>query len=106
MIVLELPLCRWRGSELSPGRHVCTSPKLIVSRAGVSLETCLSCYARDHEPVATLTPAVPAQSAARTTCRHRGDEVRLVECPSCAGLVQLKVFACGRHGECTVGKRQ
>lgn len=96
---VELPVCRWRGPELTPGRHGCTSPKLIVSRAGVSMETCLGCYARDHEPAPPRQPP-----AARPVCVHRGDVLRLEECATCAGAVQLKVFACVRHGACTPGK--
>ena len=31
--------------------------------------------------------------------------LRLVECPTCNGSVNLKVFACEKHGECTIGKK-
>jgi hypothetical protein len=40
----------------------------------------------------------------RGRCRHRGEEVRREPCRTCCGVVQLKVFACVVHGECTVGK--
>lgn len=38
-------------------------------------------------------------------CRHLGEERGLVLCPTCAGKVELKVFACAVHGECTALKR-
>ena len=37
----------------------------------------------------------------RKDCRHRGLEVRKHECNSCRGNVQLKVYSCNIHGECT-----
>lgn len=38
-------------------------------------------------------------------CPHRGDMVRLQLCHGCQGAVQIKVFACAEHGECTIGKQ-
>ena len=38
-------------------------------------------------------------------CVHLGEEVRRVGCGSCRGKVELKVFRCAVHGECTLGKR-
>lgn len=35
-------------------------------------------------------------------CRHRGDEQRRALCESCAGKVQIKVFACTVFKECTI----
>ena len=48
----DLPVCRWRGEELSPGRHACSSRRLVVSPRGVSAGTCAGCFCRDHEPPA------------------------------------------------------
>jgi hypothetical protein len=48
--------CRHRGAEVSPGRFVCASPKLIVGAAGVDLGTCAICPYRDHEPVPETRP--------------------------------------------------
>lgn len=39
-----------------------------------------------------------------TTCRHLGELSRLAGCESCGGNVQVKVFVCAVHTECTVGK--
>lgn len=47
----------------------------------------------------------PATSP-RGDCAHRGEEpVRSVECENCRGKVQLKVFPCAVHGECTAQTR-
>lgn len=35
------------------------------------------------------------------TCSHLGPELHTVECPTCAGTVHLKVFACDLHQQCT-----
>jgi len=40
----------------------------------------------------------------RGLCAHRGDESRRQECSTCQGKVQLKVFTCALHGECTLEK--
>jgi hypothetical protein len=50
-----------------------------------------------------------AQLEALTTwgraCTLRGEELRRIECAECRGTVQLKVFRCALHGECTLAKR-
>lgn len=40
----------------------------------------------------------------RTDCILRKDSVGSVLCQSCGGKVELKVFQCEKHGECTVAK--
>lgn len=37
-------------------------------------------------------------------CIHRGQETRRATCGTCTGRVSLKVFACAKHGECTIDK--
>jgi hypothetical protein len=54
-----------------------------------------------NDPAVTKARTAPA---ARLDCRHRGSALREAVCPSCRGLVRLKVFACTLHGECTLGK--
>lgn len=114
-----LPVCRWRGAEKSPGRYECRSAKLVAP-AGVDAATCNSCPCRDHEPVNNGRPgylqadgtipaepvkAPPARPARRSLdCVHRGAELRTETCPSCQGHVEVKVFACALHGECTLSK--
>jgi hypothetical protein len=38
----------------------------------------------------------------RRRCRYHGDEVRRQRCASCRGIVELRVFKCSVHGECTI----
>ena len=38
-------------------------------------------------------------------CIHRSDELRRELCSTCRGRVDVKVFACDIHGECTIGKK-
>lgn len=38
-------------------------------------------------------------------CANLRDEMRQVECQSCAGKVMLKVLGCAVHGECTIAKK-
>lgn len=38
-------------------------------------------------------------------CRHLGAQLRLTDCPTCSGRVQVKVFACEVYGECTLAKK-
>lgn len=38
-------------------------------------------------------------------CEHRGEVSRLVQCETCSGNVQIKVYTCSKNGECTVGVR-
>lgn len=37
-------------------------------------------------------------------CVHRGEVLRVEDCPTCSGHVRVKVFGCARHGECTIEK--
>jgi hypothetical protein len=38
-------------------------------------------------------------------CTSRGASTRQQECESCAGQIKIKVFACNKHTECTIGKQ-
>jgi hypothetical protein len=100
---MELPFCRWRGAERTPGRYACHSPKLIVGPAGVDASLCMGCYCRDHEPLSI--PVVPADRVAALFCVHLGGETgERRQCPTCAGHVEIKLRACAEHGSCTLYK--
>lgn len=43
--------------------------------------------------------------AGKKACAHRGAETDRVLCSTCRGRVQLKVFACDKHGTCTEHKK-
>ena len=44
-----------------------------------------------------------AWGGGRDRCKHRGEETRRQRCPSCRGSVELRIFGCDLHGECTLG---
>lgn len=48
---------------------------------------------------------IESRRATRLTCAHLGPELRRMECDSCSGRVELKVFACAVHGEATIAKK-
>jgi len=37
-------------------------------------------------------------------CIHRGRPAGTQDCPTCNGNVRVKLYACGKHGQCTLGK--
>lgn len=61
----------------------------------------------DASPPTKPTPALRrllsacAPNPSNNPCRHRGPATRRAGCPTCKGSVQLKIFACALHGECT-----
>lgn len=38
-------------------------------------------------------------------CRHRRGDAKLVPCQGCQGNVQVKVYDCAIHGECSTSAR-
>lgn len=47
-----------------------------------------------------------ANCKASNNCIHRSaNSVRTEQCASCGGNVQIKVFACSIHKECTLSKK-
>ncbi len=68
--------------------------------APYTLDQCRLCWLYHNDPAyrALWDAGMPRQL---TVCRHRGEAVDLVECPSCHGRIRLKVFACAVHGRCT-----
>lgn len=65
-----------------------------------------NCLAPAH-PADQVQPAGTVRRMAPRApgCLHRGAASRDVTCPTCAGHVQVKVFSCALHGECTLGKK-
>ncbi len=96
MNAVPLPVCRWRREPTAPGRHMCTSPKLVVGALGVPDEGCAPCQYRDHEP--------PPRG--RGQCIHLGGIVDRAECPGCRLQAQktviVAVHACAVFGRCTM----
>jgi len=85
--------CRWRFPE-PDGLATCDSPKVRTKGAFDPQQICTGCSLANHPPLDY-----------RFACLHRGEEVRRVVCKTCSRRVELKVFACAIHGECTLEKR-
>lgn len=91
-----LPVCRWRG-ESRNGQCVCRSTKFVAAPNLVQEDFCRTCYYVDHEP--------PPPMARNLPCLHLGGSTGAVaECPTCTGRVQVKLFACTLHGQCTFAR--
>jgi len=68
-------------------------------------DQCLLCWLYLNDPAYRALWDAPGPDPGRTrSCRHRGETRREQECPTCRGVVRLKVFACELHGECTIGR--
>ena len=48
--------------------------------------------------------ALSAAHERRDLCRRRGAEVRREHCPTCLGHVEIKIFACALHTECSLAQ--
>lgn len=58
----------------------------------------------DHSPFVAKRPPRLKLTDRTTPCIYRGAETGRQKCTSCRGTVQLKVFACAKHGNCTIEK--
>ncbi len=58
---------------------------------------------RDADPIVT-SPALPDQPHNRALCEHRGEELRRQTGELCGCKAPQPVFACAKHGECTLVK--
>jgi hypothetical protein len=56
------------------------------------------------QPIPLPAPE-PPRSSRMVVCPHRGAEVRREVCTSCGGRVEIKIFSCAIHGECTIAKQ-
>jgi hypothetical protein len=65
-------------------------------------DQCRLCWLYHHDPAyRAFWQSAACGLAPPPTCKHRGEAIDLVDCPTCTGRVQLKVFACLVHGQCT-----
>lgn len=53
----------------------------------------------------TVSDPEKVHANCKLECPHRGEAIRTEQCDSCSGKVLIKVFACSKHGECTIGKK-
>jgi hypothetical protein len=71
------------------------------------MDCCRVCYLYETNPKYRALwdlPNTGGPAVRRGNCVHRGADVRTVKCPTCRGEVQIKVFACALHQECTLAK--
>lgn len=82
--------CRFQliDGDATPKRYRCACGNVIAS----------------DKPPETFRASCRKPKAKPGPCVHLGAETRRVGCPTCQGTVQLKVFACAVHGECTLAK--
>lgn len=87
-------------------------PNLWCNEAGCELarpgaaedpNRCHICWLYHHNPYGHRE-LWGGKGGGGSLCKHLGDETRRVGCPTCKGKVELKVFACEIHGECTRAK--
>ena len=79
-VLPSLPNCRWRGPATGAGRFGCSSPKLVVSPAGITADDCRVCPFANHPPAtAQLRPQPPRPAAPPAACEHRGDDLTVTE---------------------------
>jgi len=93
--MIELPVCQWRRQPVGAGSHICVSPKIRSSHAGIPDEFCLTCRYVNH----------PAPPTPRSRCRHFGEllkvaPVRLANRTDGA-TVLTRYHRCKLLGECT-----
>lgn len=111
MELTTLPPCRWRSTADGPALVSCASPKLSADPGGIPAAVCLSCYCRDHAPLAPSPPPVtrslppePAQIA--PACSRRGAATgETAQCGTCRAGTRVKEFACTLHGRCTIDRQ-
>jgi hypothetical protein len=60
----------------------------------------------ERRPAIAATPGREAKTASpRPKCNRRGEPTgEKVQCRTCSGRVELKLFSCSVHGRCTLGK--
>ncbi len=100
---MAVPPCHSRRSlEGQSNLYFCAHPLLHSNNQLVTEEVCRVCPLWREPPPAEFRafPPVPPPLP-RGLCHYLGEETGLRECPSCRGMVRLKVFACHhpRHRE-------
>ncbi|HEY5313826.1 MAG TPA: hypothetical protein VIK18_14960, partial [Pirellulales bacterium] len=82
--------CEWNWVNESSGVARCRH--CGAERAVKSLRSVRNCTAAG-------APQKPA--AQSLDCLHRGEIVRAVDCQSCQGKIELPIYSCALHGECS-----
>ncbi len=97
MRVISVPSCVNGPGGIPCGR---------ASVGPMTSEQCPRCWIKLTGGRAKTKPVRPIiASKAIPECHHRGEPTgETVACKTCRGNVQMKVFACSKHGRCTLGK--
>jgi hypothetical protein len=70
---------------------------------------CDASLAAGGNPPAAIALAKPiaghASALRKNPCKHLGAETYLEHCPTCPGHVEIKVFKCNVHGQCSLAKQ-
>jgi hypothetical protein len=121
--MLTLPTCEHRDSDaLDGGLHRCNHPwaNQTDERRGQTLgvddafchtctfdRTAAGALALDQAQRAqACLAALPSGVPPKRPCAHLGEPTGETQgCDTCNGNVQLKIFACSEHGQCTQGRR-
>jgi hypothetical protein len=86
----------------------CTCDRYDPS-APYTLDQCRVCWLYHNDPGYRAlwhgNPTSPTRERGRSSCTHRGPELRRQPCRTCAGTVQLRIFHCALHAECTIGQQ-
>jgi hypothetical protein len=108
--MIELPICRHRGKEITPGSFSCTHPRLIVPPTGVTADGCVRCHAggifcdQPLEAIAKLKRPDPPPPA-REPCVYLGP---ILEQSGPDGIPCDCAFkwlrTCEIHGECSLSE--
>jgi len=102
-----LPECFHRGAEISDGRWACSHPGLMA-KSGVTESLCIECAASGrfcNKPpeVHHIAPREANRPAAKDfPCWRRGSILRQADCGCDLLPRNLDVYACKKHGECTI----
>ena len=87
-------LCKFAATIEPDGvtfRHVCPGGEIRFSATEVYGRYC------------TCELAGPVEDRTEP-CSYIGNQMRLQECDTCSGKVQIKLFGCAKYGECSIGK--
>ncbi|MCI0685279.1 MAG: FkbM family methyltransferase [Gemmataceae bacterium] len=92
---MQLPICRHRRPAAESGRFECVSPLLRLAES-VPESICAGC------PFPDLVE--PPIDALRPFCISRGTLQRREQLNLEDGRIEVDLYSCGRHGECTVSR--
>ena len=102
LIQFDLP-CSHRGRRIKQDVFECElHGRCTLDRVHERIRPCIGCA--DRSPDGSRPDTVsPIHNHGE--CRFRGNRLREDQCPTCSGIVLVKVFACPLHAECQLGNK-